>query len=111
MNLLRAKIVISIFLVVLILPCQVVAEQDLDQDEAQLLRAQGTILPLQDILKAAKKLHQGRIVEVELKQGPNRYIYEIEIVDYNGQVWEMNFDAKNATLLSQEQEQVKEQDD
>jgi len=93
-----------VFLVVFLLPCQVKAEQDLDQDEAQVLRDQGTILPLQDILNSAKKLHQGRIAEVELKRLHNRYIYEIEIVDRNGQVWEMKFDAKNATLLSQEQE-------
>jgi len=76
----------------------------LDQDEAQELRVQGAILPLQDILKSAQKLHQGRIAEVELKQLSNRYIYEIEIVDVNGQVWEMKFDAKSAKLLSQEQE-------
>ena len=80
------------------------ASDDIDQDEAQNLRKQGTILPLDKIIDAAQRLHPGRIAEVELKQKRNRYIYEIEIVDRNGRVWEMKFDASNATLISQEQD-------
>ena len=86
------------------MPGNVAAEQDLDQDEAQQLREQGTILPLQDILKAAQNSRQGRIAEVELKQSGNQYIYEIEIIDRKGQVWEMKFDAKTAKLVSHERE-------
>ena len=80
------------------------ASDDIEQDEAQILRKQGVILPLQEIIQSAQRLHKGRIIEVDLERKHNRYIYEIELVDDNGQVWEMKFDASNATLISQEQD-------
>jgi uncharacterized membrane protein YkoI len=80
------------------------AGDDIEQDEAQIMRKQGVILPLQEIIQSAQRLHNGRIIEVDLERKHNRYIYEIELVDDNGQVWEMKFDASNATLISQEQD-------
>ena len=80
------------------------ASDDSDQNEAQALRKQGAILPLEQIVNAAQQMHRGRIVEVDLEKKRGRYIYEIELVDSNGQVWEMKFDAKDATLISQEKD-------
>jgi len=80
------------------------ASDDIGQDEAQALRNQGNILPLEKILDAARHLHPGRVAEVELKQKRNRYIYEVEIVDAKGKVWEMKIDASDASLISQEQD-------
>lgn len=77
---------------------------DDDQDKAHRLRQQGTILPLEKIIQAARNIHPGRIVEAELDRERGVYVYEIEIVDNNGRVWEMKFNAKDATLISSEQE-------
>lgn len=75
---------------------------DIGRSEAKRLRESGVIRPLEEILQLAKKYHDGRIIEVELEEKHNRYVYEIEIVDKNGRVWEMKFDATNAALISQE---------
>lgn len=78
--------------------------KDIDQDDARALKQQGVILPLEQILQAAQHIHPGRVIEVELEQKRNLYIYEVEIADSNGQVWEMKFNASDATLLSDERE-------
>jgi len=80
------------------------AGQDINQDEAKTLRQEGLILPLEQILQAAQRVHPGRVIEVELEKKRDLYIYEVEISDSNGQVWEMKFNASDASLLSQEQD-------
>jgi len=104
----RNKVMKKIVAIVLTVSClisgQAFADDDREQDQALKLRQQGAILPLEEILKAAKKIHQGRVVEVELQKEHGTYIYELEIVDTSGQVWEMKLDAKDATVLSSERE-------
>ncbi|HEY5602965.1 MAG TPA: PepSY domain-containing protein [Gammaproteobacteria bacterium] len=78
------------------------AGKDIDQDDAKALRQQGVILPLEQILQTAQRLHPGRVIEVELEKKRGRYVYEVEIADNNGQVWELKIDAGDATLLSKE---------
>ena len=84
--------------------CVVVSADDIDQDEALKLKQSGAIMPLETILNKAKILHDGKILEAELKRKTDFYIYEIEIIDASGQVWEMKFDAQTAKLLTHEQE-------
>ncbi len=99
---------VSSILKLLIILCLVMqpawADKDIDQDDAKALRQEGTILPLEKILQAAQRLHAGRVIQVELGEKRGIYIYEVEIADNNGQIWEMKFNARDATLLSQERE-------
>ena len=78
--------------------------KDIDQDDAKVLRDQGRILPLEQVLKVALRLHPGRVIEVELEKARGLYVYEIEIADDNGRVWEVKLDASNASVISQEQD-------
>ncbi|MCI0508272.1 MAG: PepSY domain-containing protein [Gammaproteobacteria bacterium] len=80
------------------------AGKDIDQDDAKALRQQGVILPLEQVLQTAQRLHLGRVIEVELDKKRGRYIYEVEIADSNGRIWELKFDASDATLLSNERD-------
>jgi uncharacterized membrane protein YkoI len=98
------KIFRLLLVFILVIPLAVMAK-GIDQDEAKSLRQQGTILPLEQILQAAQGLHSGRVIKVELeKKRRGRYVYEVEIADEHGQVWEMEFNASDATLLSEERE-------
>lgn len=75
-----------------------------DHNKARGLKQSGEILPLERILERANKRHKGKVLETELvRRGPG-YIYEIELVDQRGIVWEMKFDAKTGALLETEQE-------
>jgi uncharacterized membrane protein YkoI len=69
------------------------------------LAGPGDILSLEQILQNARQLHAGRALETELEEGRDgMMVYEVEILDANGEVWEMKFDARSGELLGEEQE-------
>ncbi|GAB4348257.1 MAG: PepSY domain-containing protein [Gammaproteobacteria bacterium] len=77
---------------------------DRDQEDARRLLNSGEIVPLETILNRARKTHPGQILEVELEEKRGRLIYEIEMLDDQGTVWELRFDARSADLLKLERE-------
>ncbi|WP_455222588.1 PepSY domain-containing protein [Kaarinaea lacus] len=98
-----SKVCKLLLVTILVIPGALMAK-DIDQDEAKALRQQGKILPLEQILQAAQRQHSGRVIQVELEKQRGRYVYEVEIADSNGHVWEIKIDASDASLLSQELE-------
>jgi uncharacterized membrane protein YkoI len=77
---------------------------DDDHLEARRLVEEGTIRPLEEILEGVENKQPGRILEVELEKEHGRYIYEIELLDDQGKVWEMEIDAENGEILKTELE-------
>jgi uncharacterized membrane protein YkoI len=75
-----------------------------DHDDAKRLKEAGDIQPLEQILAKARAAKPGRVIETELERKAERYVYEIEIVDNAGVVWELKFDAKSGELLKSESE-------
>ena len=65
---------------------------------------QGDILSLEQILQNARQHHAGRVLETELEEKGGELVYEVEILDDNGEVWEMKLDARSGELLEEEQE-------
>jgi uncharacterized membrane protein YkoI len=72
---------------------------DSDYDRAQQLREAGEILPLETILQKLHTSHPGKVLEVELENEHGQVIYEIEILDDNGKVWEIKVNAKTGERL------------
>ena len=77
---------------------------DQEHERVRVLRKQGDILSLEKILESARRHHQGRVLEAELEHKHDRYVYEIEMVDDSGHVWEMKFDAMSGDLLKEDRE-------
>jgi len=77
---------------------------DEDQAVARKLRASGQILSLEKIYELSKTIKQGEILETELEKKRDRYVYEVELLDKNGQVWEVKLDAKTGQLIKLENE-------
>jgi uncharacterized membrane protein YkoI len=75
-----------------------------NHERAYRLKQSGEILSLEEILRRARTQHDGKILDADLVGGQQQFIYEIEIVDPHGYVWEMNFDAKTGSLLKTELE-------
>lgn len=75
-----------------------------DHDDAQRLREDGTILPLQQVIAGDVALAGARILEVELEHKSGSYRYEIEYLDADGQVWEGRFDAATGARLQTKRE-------
>ncbi len=80
------------------------AMSDDDQSRAIELLQQGEILPLEDILVISRQEIDGHILEVELEQERGEIIYEIEMLDQQGRVWELKIDATNGEILKRERE-------
>jgi|SRR5690606_10298323 uncharacterized membrane protein YkoI len=86
----------------LALPPNVVAD-DLSQDEALRLRELGRIMPLEHLLSIVQARYpSARLLEVELEEDGDVYIYEVELITANGVVRELEIDASTGSLLKDE---------
>ncbi|MET0088890.1 MAG: PepSY domain-containing protein [Candidatus Thiodiazotropha sp.] len=94
---------IGILLLMLIQGQWVIAGEDA-HDEARRLTEQGVILPLPEILSQVGKLQKGQVLELEFEEKHGRYVYEIELLDDQGRVWEFKVDAHDGRVLNQDRE-------
>jgi len=77
---------------------------DQKADTARQLQQQGDILSLEQIIELAVEVKQGQILETDLERDDGRYVYELEILDSRGQVWEIELDAQTGELIELENE-------
>jgi uncharacterized membrane protein YkoI len=77
---------------------------DVGHDEARRLRQAGTILPVETILERLLLEQPGRLLDLELERDDGRYVYELEMLDSSGTVWELLFDARTGALIKRERE-------
>lgn len=102
MNAMRVKCRWLTLLAGLALPCQTtLADDAADFEQARRLVEEGRILPLQQILAAARTRTPGRLIEAELELEQGRWIYEFEFIE-RGEVWEYRFDAATGRFLERE---------
>jgi len=95
------RVYLWVVAVLLGLSAPVLADQD--GERARQLSETGEILPLERILEQARTHQAGQVLETELDRSDDgSYVYEIEILDAAGQVWELELDARNGTLLKHE---------
>ena len=81
------------------------AARDLDQDEALRLRQHGVILPLEQLLHQAMQRYPGaRLLEAELEEEDDVYIYEVELLTAQGVVREIELDAATGSLISDKED-------
>ncbi|EGL53056.1 lipoprotein, putative [Methylophaga aminisulfidivorans MP] len=80
------------------------AQADESASVARQLLKEGKIMPLQEILTKAKVIKPGQVIETDLEKDDGRYIYELEILDEQGQVWELELDAQTGEFVELENE-------
>jgi uncharacterized membrane protein YkoI len=86
---------------VLLLASTTAMADKLDQELVRKLKQSGDIVSLETLLSDVRTRHSGHVLEVELEFEHNRYVYEIEMVDDNGEVWEFYYDARDGRFLKQ----------
>ena len=90
---------------VLLAFCSMVMARDLDQDEALQLRQRGEILPLEQLLQQALDRYPGaRLLEAELEEKHDVYIYEVELLTAEGVVRELDLEAATGLLLKDKED-------
>ena len=70
-----------------------------DAELARRLRQAGEIVAAQPLVEDARHRRPGKLLEIELEREEGRYVYEIEMVDGRGRVWEYFYDAATGRFL------------
>jgi len=100
--LLPAVLVVSAAGVVLLQASDTLAGDD--HQQARTLSQRGDILPLEKIAERARAEKPGKLIDIELEQKKGIWVYEAEILDDAGRVWELKLDARTGALLKMEQD-------
>lgn len=72
-----------------------------DAELARRLVESGRILPLEQLLERVQAVRAGVLLEAELDYEADHggYLYEIELLDAAGRVWEIELDAETGELI------------
>ena len=81
----------------LVIPLSVSAQDG--QDRARTALQQGQIVPLEEILAAARSLGTEQILEIELERRDGRWVYEVESLSADGVISTHYLDAATKALL------------
>ena len=71
-----------------------------DHERARRAMTTGQVLPLRTVLERLDREHPGQVLEVELEQDDGQWIYEIKLLQTDGQLVKIKLDARTAALLS-----------
>ena len=71
----------------------------IDADEARELKQSGQIMSLETLIAQLRQDYPGQIIEIELDDRDERYVYDIELVDDAGVVIELRIDAATGEVL------------
>jgi len=93
------RIAVAVLAVAAAVAAPTLANADNDARKAAELMKAGEILPLEKIIERAHAEHPGKILETDLDMELGRYVYEVELLDDKGTVWEMELDAKTGEIL------------
>ncbi|WP_202369734.1 PepSY domain-containing protein [Pseudomonas sp. MWU318] len=89
----------------LVIVCSAAMARDLDQDEALKLRQQGVILPLEQVLQQALDRYPGaKLLEVELEEKHDVYVYEVELLTAEGVARELHLKADTGELVKDKED-------
>ena len=82
----------------LAMPPAVASGKD-DHDRARQAVQAGQVLPLPTVLERLQREVPGQVLEVELEQERERWIYEIKLLTPAGQLTKVKLDARTAEVL------------
>jgi uncharacterized membrane protein YkoI len=89
----------------LVMCCSTAMARDLGPDEALNLRKQGVILPLEQVLQQAMDRYPGaKLLEVELEEKHDIYIYEVELLTAEGVARELHLKAATGELVKDKED-------
>jgi uncharacterized membrane protein YkoI len=70
-----------------------------DHDRARRAVEAGEVLPLQTILERVARDYPGQVMEVELEQKGDRWVYEIKVLRAGGTLVKLKIDGRDGRLL------------
>ncbi len=77
-----------------------------DHERARAAVQAGEVLPLPTLLQRLQQSHPGQVLELELEGERGRWVYEVKLLQANGQLLKLELDASTGRVL-----RVKRKDD
>lgn len=71
-----------------------------DHNQARAAVESGQVLPLKTVLAHLERQRPGNVLEVELERKGSGWVYEIKLLEANGQLARIKLDAKTGQILS-----------
>lgn len=94
----------------LALPAVAVAHAAVAGDsDVERLKQLGSVVPLEQVIDQARARQPGRLLEAEVADHLGKLVYEIEILDEQGRVWELHFNVKTGEFMERERKEEKKQ--
>lgn len=84
----------------LALPATQARGQDDDHERARAAVRAGEVLPLSEVLERLQRSHPGQVLELELEREDGHWIYEVKLLQADGQLLKLDLDARTAQVLS-----------
>ena len=75
------------------------ASDSRDHERARAAVEAGQVLPLPTLLERLRRTHPGQVLELELEREDGRWIYEVKLLQANGQLLKLEVDAATAQVL------------
>lgn len=74
-----------------------------DHERARAAVQAGEVLPLATVLERLQRTHPGQVLELELEREHERWVYDIKLLQPNGQLVKLRVDARTAQVLEARQ--------
>jgi uncharacterized membrane protein YkoI len=75
------------------------ADDEHDHDRARRAVEAGEVLPLGTILEGVERDYPGQIMEVELEQKGERWVYEIKMLQTGGALVKLKIDGRTGSVI------------
>ena len=92
----------SMILLLILATSPAQADRHSDHEEARRLRISGEILPFSEVLQKAEQAGIDTLLEAELEQENQHWVYEVEGVSNTNQLIELTIDAQTGRIIKRE---------
>lgn len=72
-----------------------------DHERARIAVQAGEVIPLEQVLARIAKEHPGQILKIELEREDGDWLYEVKLLQTDGQLVQLLLDARTAQVLRQ----------
>jgi hypothetical protein len=70
-----------------------------DHEQARAAVRAGQVLPLTTLLERLQRAHPGKVLEIELEHDDGRWVYEVKLLQPDGQLLKIDIDAGTGQVL------------
>ena len=74
---------------------------DDDHERAHRAVQAGEVMPLEQVLASLAKDHPGQVLKIELEREEQQWVYEVKLLQADGQLVKLLLDARTAEVLHQ----------